>query len=155
MPKNTGWAVSLLGLTLVLVLVFSGTARASDIVLNDLESKPVNLSLVTGKLTILFFWTTWCPYCRTELKELNGMRSRLQKEGVDVFAVNVGEPGYKVERFLKNYSLGLRVLLDLRGRAAQNYDIKGVPTYVFINRFGDVAGVGHSLPADYMDILSK
>ncbi|MDD5561914.1 MAG: TlpA disulfide reductase family protein [Candidatus Omnitrophica bacterium] len=148
-------AVIFLTLALILVSGFISTASAGDIILNDLESKPVNLSKLAGKPSILFFWTTWCPYCRTELKSLDKMYSQMGKEGLAVFAVNVGEPAVKVERFLKDHALSIRVLLDRDGQAAENYEILGIPTYIFINKEGRVVSVEHSLPADYRDLLLK
>ncbi|MDD5129250.1 MAG: TlpA disulfide reductase family protein [Candidatus Omnitrophica bacterium] len=155
MPNPLKCGMFSFALSLILALGFVDTAFAGDIILNDLQSKPVNLSVTSGKPSILFFWTTWCPYCRSELKVLNKMHPQMEKEGVDVFAVNVGEAGYKVERFLKNYVLDIRVLLDRNGQAAENYGIRGVPTYVFINKAGQVVSTGHSLPDTYMDILSR
>ncbi|MDD5409372.1 MAG: TlpA disulfide reductase family protein, partial [Candidatus Omnitrophica bacterium] len=102
---------------------------------------------------VLFFWTTWCPYCRTELKELNKLYPQMEKEGIAVFAVNVGEESYKVVRFLKDHPVSIRVLLDRDTRAAENYEINGVPTYIFMNKSGKVISLEHRLPADYKNLL--
>lgn len=80
----------------------------------------------------------------------------MEKEGLAVFAVDVGEAGYKVERFLKdNPLLNIKILLDQEGKAAENYELNGVPTYIFINKEGKVVSVEHSLPADYKSLLLK
>ena len=155
MRKPLKLYVFFLALTLVLSLGLSEVVLAADVILNDLQSKPANISAVTGKPSILFFWTTWCPYCRSELKELNRMRAQIEKDGVDIFAVNVGEEGAKVGDFINKYALNMRVLLDRDGRAAQNYAVRGVPTYIFINRYGQVTATEHRLPDNYMDILSQ
>ena len=156
MRKPGKTAIFLLSLTMLLVLGLATTAFCGDLVLNDLKSNPVNLSALTGKPAILFFWTTWCPYCRAELKVLNKMYPQMEKEGLAVFAVDVGEAGYKVERFLKdNPLLNIKILLDQEGKAAENYELNGVPTYIFINKEGKVVSVEHSLPADYKSLLLK
>jgi len=155
MRKPGKTAIFLLSLTMLLVLGLANTAFCGDLVLNDLKSNPVNLSSLGGKPSVLFFWTTWCPYCRAELRALNKMYPQMEKEGVAVFAVNVGEAGYKVERFLKDYALNIRILLDKDGQAAENYEIIGVPTYIFINKNGKVVSTEHNLPADYMSMLLK
>lgn len=148
-------AAIFLAITVILSLSFVNMALAGDIILNDLESKPVNLSSLTGKPSVLFFWTTWCPYCRTELRALNKMYPQMEKEGITVFAVNVGEENYKVKRFLKDYALDVRVLLDEESLAAENYKLRGVPTYVFINKDGQVVSLEHRLPDDYKSLLLK
>ncbi|MBU0548349.1 MAG: TlpA family protein disulfide reductase [Candidatus Omnitrophica bacterium] len=142
-------------LAIIMLLGFTYTAFCGDLILNDLESRPANLSNLAGKPAILFFWTTWCPYCRAELKALNKLYPQMEKEGLVVFAVNVGEAGYKVERFLKDYALNIRVLLDKDGQAAENYEIRGVPTYVFLDNDGQVVSLEHRLPADYKSLLLK
>lgn len=147
--------VSFLVLTVILVLSFAHTALAGDIVLNDLESKSVNLSSLAGKPAILFFWTTSCPYCLGELRDLNKMYPQMEKEGIAVFIVNVGDPGYRVKRFLKDHKLDIRVFLDEDGRAAEYYEIRGVPTYIFIDKDAQVVSTEHRLSADYKSLLLK
>ena len=154
--RNLGKAgIFLFLITMILILSFANTAFCGGLILNDLESKPVNLSTLSGKPAILLFWTTWCPYCRVELKSLNKMYPQMEKEGLVVFAVNVGEAGYKVERFLKENPLSIKILLDKDAKAAENYEINGVPTYIFLNKDGKVVSLEHSLPADYKSLLLK
>lgn len=138
-----------------LVLVFSNKASAGDIVLNDLNGKTVNLSSYNGKPTILFFWTTWCPYCRKEIKTLNQLYPQMKKEGITVFAVNIGEPDYKVQRFFMSNALTFGVLLDRDGMAADKYNVVGVPTYVFMDKSGHVISDQHALPLDYKKLLFR
>jgi len=136
-----------------LVLGFSDKASAADIILNDLSAKAVNLSSSSGKPTVLFFWTTWCPYCRKEIKTLNQMYPQMKKEGIAVFAVNIGEPDYKVQRFFISNALAFGVLLDKDGKAADKYNVVGVPTYIFLDKSGRVISEAHALPPDYKKLL--
>lgn len=140
---------------ILITLTFINASAASDIILNDLEGSPVNLSGPESKPAILFFWTTWCPSCRKEIKTLNQKYARMKEEGVTLFAVNIGESEYKVQRFFKDYALNFRVLLDRDGRAADNYNVFGVPTYVFLTKTGKVASYEIILPADYKNLLLK
>ncbi|MFA5092588.1 MAG: TlpA disulfide reductase family protein [Candidatus Omnitrophota bacterium] len=142
-------------LSVILILTFVTSALASDIILNDLNGKSVNLSSYKNKPTILFFWTTWCPYCRKEIKELNRMYAQMKKEGILVFAINIGETEYKVKNFFKNYELNLRVLVDRQSLTAEKYDIMGVPTYVFIADSGNIVADRNNLPEDYKTLLFK
>jgi len=149
--KKSGRA--LLVILVFLVLGFSKEASAAEIILNDLNAKMVNLSRYSGKPAILFFWTTWCPYCRKEIKVLNQAYPQMQKEGVTVFAVNIGEPDYKVERFFISNALSFEALLDKDGKAADKYNVVGVPTYVFLDKSGRAISQEHALPLDYKKLL--
>ena len=124
-----------------------------DIVLNDLQGVPVSLSSLKNNPTILFFWTTWCPYCRQELRMLNQKHSLMAKEGIVILGINVSESENKVQRFFKGYQLNFKMLLDKAGLLADKYDLMGVPTYVFLDKTGQVISQTHSLPANYKSLL--
>jgi peroxiredoxin len=97
---------------------------------------------------LLFFWTTWCPFCRNEIKALNEQHSQLKKEGWEVFAINVGEPVYKIENFIQRQGLSFEVLLDKDSRVSADYNVRGVPTYFLVNKKGEVIFEGNSFPQD-------
>ena len=138
-----------------LVLGFGKEALARDIILRDLDDQAVNLSNYKGKPVILFFWTTWCPYCRVELRKLNQQYSQMAKDGIVILGVNVSESENKVQRFFKGYPLNFKILLDRFGLLADEYDLMGVPTYVFLDKTGRVVSQTHSLPANYKSLLFK
>lgn len=117
--------------------VCSAGSPAPDFQLQDTAGQAVTLSNYKNKQQVLIlFWTTWCPYCRRELKLLNDMSLQMKKEGTQILAVNVQEADYKVGNFIKNYGLTFKVLLDRDGSVASAYDILGIPTYVFIDKKG-------------------
>lgn len=145
--------VWLLMVLIWLVLGFGKGALAGEIILNDLGGQAVNLSSYQGKPVILFFWTTWCPYCRQELKILNQRYSVMAKEGIVILGVNVGESESKVQRFFKDDQLNFKVLVDKAGLLADKYDLSGVPTYIFLDKTGQVISQAHSLPENYKILL--
>ena len=51
-----------------------------------------------GKVTVLHFWGTWCPYCLTEFPEFTKMAKELEQEaGIQVLSVASSEgPEYDV-----------------------------------------------------------
>lgn len=127
---------------------------AVDFNLLDLENKLVSLSDFKGRSVLLFFWTTWCPFCRKDLQVLNDMYAELAKEGLEVLAINVGERVYKVANFVKNYNLTYEVLLDEDMAVTENYEILGVPTYIIVDRQGYLRFKGYSFPKErYKDLI--
>lgn len=143
--------ISLLCVIIMLTALFTPAVAqnspAADFKLQDLNKNFVSLSDYKGKRpVILFFWTTWCPYCRVELGELSKRYAQLTKEGIEALAVDVNEPASIVEAFLKKMNLKLKVLLDSEAKAAHSYEILGVPTYVLVNKEGVIVFKGNSLP---------
>ncbi|MDD3274690.1 MAG: TlpA disulfide reductase family protein [Candidatus Omnitrophica bacterium] len=134
--------------------VFGSMSFAEGIVLSDLKGEKADLASYKGKPVILFFWTTWCPYCRQELKDLNQRYPQITEDGIVLLGVNVNEPSYKVQNFFESYPLQFRMLLDKNGLLADEYNLMGVPTYVFLDKEGKEISQAHSLPPDYKLLLS-
>ncbi|TAM41412.1 TlpA family protein disulfide reductase [bacterium] len=143
-------------LSVVLIfLVLAAPAGAEGTVLNDLNGKTADISSHKGAPRLFLFWTTWCPYCRTEIQTLDHMAPKMQKAGIEVFAINVGELDHKVAKFIGQHMLTLRVLLDRDGRAADNYDVIGVPTYILLDKTGKVVAHENAFPDDYKNLLKE
>lgn len=135
-------------------------ALAPDFVLPDIKEDIVILSSYRDKQPIvLFFWTTSCPYCIRELKVLDNKTSVFKKDGVELLAINIGEPRYRLENFIKYHSLALsaiKMLLDKDGAVASAYDILGVPTYVLIDKKGAIRLQEHSFSEqEYNELISQ
>ena len=85
--------------------------------------------------TILLFWTTWCPYCRDQLKFLGSRCAELERQGITVRLVNIGESQSQVMGFISKMGLGhCEVVLDERGSLAEKFGILGFPTYLFYHK---------------------
>jgi len=123
--------------------------------LKSLDDKIVSLTDYLGKKSVvLVFWTTWCPYCREQLKQLNGKLPALTKAGIEILAINVGEPKNKVADFTKSRSLNLRILLDQDNNVSNTYELMGVPTYFVIDISGQIVAIGNQFPEDAINQLA-
>jgi cytochrome c-type biogenesis protein len=70
-----------------------------DLELLDDGGRPLALSAVIGRATVLNFWATWCGPCRVELPELQKLYNELGAKGLVVLAINVDHPALSKERF--------------------------------------------------------
>jgi len=160
MKKHIRVAVSILMLTVFLSVEFAIASEwemAPDFSLPDINNNIVTLSSYKDKKPVLlFFWTTWCPYCRRELRALNYRSPELIKDGLEILSINVGESPNKVKSFIKSYYLAYRVILDEDTNVAYSYRLIGVPTYVLIDKRGHVVFKGNSFPEEtYKDLVSE
>ncbi|MFH1269810.1 MAG: TlpA disulfide reductase family protein [Candidatus Omnitrophota bacterium] len=122
----------------------------------DLENKQFSLSDFKGKPIILFFWTTWCPYCLSQLKLLNSMYVGLLEDGVEIVSINEDEFANKVPEFIKNHPLSYRILLDTDNNVARAFGVMGVPTYILINKEGRIVFSGNQfLQREYKDLILR
>lgn len=119
--------------------------NAPDFVLPDLQGKVFQLSTEKGSPVLIFFGTTWCPSCRTELPRLKDIYEKNTKRGLKVFYINIMEPKGKVARFVKTNSLPFRTLLDENGEVSGSYGVVGVPTIVLIDKDGKLVKAAHMI----------
>jgi peroxiredoxin len=130
---------------------------AHNFELLDLKEKQFSLESYRNKQpVVLFFWTTWCPFCRQELKAVNSMYPQLQKDGLEVLTIDVEEPASRVESFLKKNALFLPVLLDKNAAVARDYELMGVPTIMIVNKRGNIVFEGDHFPKEiYKKLLEE
>lgn len=110
--------------------------------------------LLSSEKTILFFWVTWCPYCRREIKNIGRRCEELEKEGFEVYLVNVGQEKNLVRQFIEKENIKCTVLLDRYRSLAYEYNIRGYPTYIFLNK-DKILGEAHIFSPQELEGLYK
>jgi len=130
---------------------------APDFKLQDLNYNTINLQEFKDKEqpVLIFFWTTWCPFCQREIRVLRDSYGSLVKAGVEVLAIDVGESYNKVTSLVGRYQLPFRVLLDKDSHAAETYSIRGVPTYILVNKRGEIVFWDNEFPSGYKELLAQ
>lgn len=128
---------------------------APDFTLETTADTKVTLRDLDGHGVILFFFTTWCPYCREKLPVLVSERQRMKEEKIELLVVDTGESKAKVESFIEKQQMPFVVLLDINTLVAQSYGVIGVPTFVLISPEGDVVWMGNELPDNYRKLLAQ
>jgi cytochrome c biogenesis protein CcmG, thiol:disulfide interchange protein DsbE len=127
---------------------------APDFTLNTLEQQGVNLtSYRASRPAIVFFWATWCPHCREQLKTLNEKNSELTQKGIRIILVDLGEPAGQVQAYMQKNNLKFDVFLDQESSVAEAYGVVGIPTFVLIDAKGVVKAVENGIPANYEGLL--
>lgn len=95
---------------------------------------------VKGKVVLLEFWTTWCPYCKNEEALVDGLDHEFADKGLLVLAVDVAESKKKVKQYLQQSPRSCRIVLTEDTNLAAMYQAITYPIYVVIDREGNIAG---------------
>jgi thiol-disulfide isomerase/thioredoxin len=94
---------------------------------------------VKGKVVLLQFWTTWCPYCRKEQGLVDSIDHEFADKGLVVLAINVAESKKKVKQYLQESPRSCRIVLTEDTNLAAMYQANAYPIYVVIDRDGNIA----------------
>jgi thiol-disulfide isomerase/thioredoxin len=120
-----------------LQLVALPAERPPAFALPKLDGGTTSLASLQGKVVLVYFWATWCGYCR---KELPATIERLTRERKDqpfaVLAVNIEEPRDLVAGFVRSAGVSAPVLLDGDGRVTRDYRVRATPTTFVVGRDG-------------------
>jgi thiol-disulfide isomerase/thioredoxin len=105
-----------------------------------MDGELFNNDSVKGKVVLLDFWTTWCPYCRQEESMVDEIAHEYAGNGLIVLAVNVAESKKKVKKYLEDNPRGCKVVLTEDTNLAAMYQATTYPIYVVVDRHGNIAG---------------
>lgn len=123
--------------------------------LKTVSGKKVSLSDSQGKGRVLFFFTTWCPYCIQKFPSLAKDYPSFQKDGIELLVIDSGESEAKVASFAKKMNTPFEILLDEDMSVAEDYGVVGVPTFYLVNAAGSIVFEGNELPSNYKILLSR
>jgi len=90
--------------------------------------------LKTGKPIVIHFWATWCKVCKLEAQNIETLSKQYE---VLTIAVNSGNNG-KIEEYLKERGLTFRVLNDLDGTWAKQFNVEVFPTTFIYDGSGEL-----------------
>ncbi len=101
-----------------------------EITLHDLAGQPVALN----------FWATWCAPCRVEMPAFQQASVKYNGRAA-IIGVNQGEAAQNVADFAAEYRITYPLLLDTDSQISQLYEVRGLPTTLFIDADGIVREV--------------
>ena len=106
--------------------------------------------LVTVKTpAALYFFTTWCGYCRSRYPEIQAAAERAKAKGWRVYGIDVGERQSVVADYVQQYRPRYPVLLDQHEDVAQRYGVNGYPQFVLVDSNANIVYNSHSLPKNF------
>jgi peroxiredoxin len=130
--------------------------QKADFTLKTLKNKKVTLSDLRGKIVLVNFWATWCPPCRAEMADLDGLQRYFESQGLVVLSIT-DEDGFKVNQFIRGNNYSPDVVLDPGGKVHQAFHITGIPKTFLFGRDGKLLAVAidQRTRRQFLEMLSK
>ncbi|MEX2655802.1 MAG: redoxin domain-containing protein [Acidimicrobiia bacterium] len=93
-----------------------------DFVLPDVEGNPVRFSDVTGKWTLVYFTTTWCPYCTAEAPYLESeLVAGFADHDLKLVIIDVKEPAAVARMLPDRFEWKSPFLVDADGVICERF----------------------------------
>jgi peroxiredoxin len=109
---------------------------APSFTLPSIKGKSVSLASLAGKPAMINFWASWCAPCVKELPELERIHNLYRDRGLSVILVNMQEKAEVVKKHIEDHGYTMTSLLDEKGHTAEQYQVFGLPTTLFVDKAG-------------------
>ena len=106
----------------------------AQVVLTDLNDRPIDLEKYKGKTIFINFWATWCKPCREEMPSIKDAMNILKDEKVEFFFAS-DETKEQIEDFREAHDYNFNYV---RVENLGNLGIMGLPTTFIFNRGGEL-----------------
>ncbi|MBI5699014.1 TlpA family protein disulfide reductase [Candidatus Saganbacteria bacterium] len=105
--------------------------------LPNLAGRAVEISDLSGRPTILTFFTSWSDTCKQELSDLQSFYKGLAPS-LEVVAISLDRKSKTLQEFLDKNEYSFKFLIDKKLSSLNKYAILIIPTTFLINREGQV-----------------
>ncbi len=133
---------------------------AADIDSPRLDGSPFSLTEKKGKVLLLFFWASWCPYSRSALSGIQAIYERYaDRDDFEIIGLSLDRSRDSLSDFIT--SRGIRwVNLYEDGKAwnsgaAKSYEVRAIPSRWVVDRSQSIAGaeLSHAATEDLLSLL--
>ncbi len=145
-PTLVRAGLTLLAVVGIILIIRAHSPRAGSVPftkeysvsLVDYSGKQVRFDTFKQKNLIVFFWATWCPYCKAELTHLGELKAEYGDK-IQIIAVNRGESLAEAKAYSDALMLPKGVLFLLDSNDGLFKQLKGyaVPETIFVNSRGE------------------
>lgn len=112
---------------------------APDIEVIGRDGQPIRLSALRGKVVFVNFWATWCPPCRAEIPDLEGLAEKMRHVPFEILAVSSDESWAEIDGFFGGTTSKMLIGLDPGKEAIANgYGTEKLPETYVVDREGNL-----------------
>ena len=126
----------------------NGRPYAPRFSLVALTGQKIDLADYKGKVVIVNFWASWCPYCRKWIPSLVEFQRQYYGDGLRVVGIAVKDQKNAVRSYVQRENVTYPVAMNDAGTGRLFGGISGLPTTVLIGRDGRIYGKFSGSPSD-------
>ncbi len=103
-----------------------------------LDGRQISLDQLRGKVVLVNFWATWCPYCRHEMPDMARFYRDTRAQGFEILALSQDDAPEPVRQFMAKEAYPFPVAMAEARHAVAFGGVSRLPTSFLIDRQGRV-----------------
>lgn len=117
--------------------------QAPDFELQDMQGKTVRLSDLRGQPVLINLWASWCPPCQAEMPAMQKVYDLYAPKGFVILAINTTfqDDAETARTWVTDRQLSFPILFDLDGDVSRKYQVRSMPTSLFVDKTGIIQRV--------------
>lgn len=115
-----------------------GNAPPALAVGNWLNSEPLELKDLKGKVVLIDCWATWCPPCIASIPHNNKLMEKYGKDGLVIIGVCATRGSNEMEKTAESQGIKYPIAADIKDQTVGAYKVNGFPDYYLIDRAGNL-----------------
>jgi len=134
------------------------TENHEDVMMTDLEGKPVSFSDFKGKVVYVDFWASWCGPCRSQFPHAAKLKEQLEmelnkkeKEKIVFLYISIDDTDVKWKAAVEKMQIkGFQAHSPggWNSKVVKQFGISGIPRYMLINKKGEFVEQNAPRPSD-------
>ncbi len=102
------------------------------------DGRTVTGESLKGKVVLVNFWATWCPYCRKEKPVIDSFWRDYRSRGFEVISISVDDPPQRIAAWMRDKGYGFMAAPTNASVAAAFGGVKSVPTSFILDADGHI-----------------
>jgi thiol-disulfide isomerase/thioredoxin len=102
------------------------------------DGRTLSSESLKGKVVLVNFWATWCPYCRKEKPVIDGFWKDYRDKGFEVISISVDDPPEKIAAWMKDKDYTFMAAPANATVDAVFGNVKSVPTSFILDADGHI-----------------
>jgi thiol-disulfide isomerase/thioredoxin len=102
------------------------------------DGRVLTSDALKGKVVLVNFWATWCPYCRKEKPVIDAFWQNTRDKGFEVVSISVDDPPEKIAAWMQDKNYAFMAAPTNASVAAAFGNVSSVPTSFIVDADGHI-----------------
>jgi len=122
----------------IIVILFNVVSLTYSNSLSEVNTNNLLLMIANskGKVVLVSFWASWCPYCIKEMKELVEIRKRYSTDDLKILGVSLDSSKSSYTRILEESKINYPTYLASDSRIGMMFNVFGIPSIIIYDKNG-------------------